>query len=66
MAAIVAMRRNPAIRAFFERMVAAGKPRTVTIVACMPKLPTVLNAMLRDQAMWNAARHLQLSIGSRL
>ena len=63
MAALVAMRHNPVIRAFYERLVAAGKPKKVAIVACMRKLLTILNAMLRDQAMWNAARHLQPSIG---
>src|SRR5574343_581554 len=37
---------------------AAGKPKKVTIVACMRKLLTILNAMLRDQAVWNAAKQL--------
>jgi len=64
MAAIVAMRHNPVIHAFYERLVAAGKPKKVPIVACMRKLLTILNAMLRDQAMWNATRHLQPSSGS--
>ena len=59
MAAIVAMRHNPVIREFYERLVSAGKPKKVAIVACMRKLLTILNAMLRDQAMWNAARHLK-------
>ena len=58
MAAIVAMRHNPVIRAFYERLVKAGKPKKVAIVACMRKLLTILNAMLRDQSMWNAARHV--------
>ena len=58
MAAIVAMRHNPVIRAFYERLVHAGKPKKVAIVACMRKLLTILNAMLRDQSMWNATRHL--------
>lgn len=57
MAAIVAMRHNPVIREFYERLVGAGKPKKVAIVACMRKLLTILNAMLRDQSMWNAARH---------
>ncbi|MBL7382339.1 IS110 family transposase, partial [Escherichia coli] len=39
--------------------IAAGKPKKVAIVACMRKLLTILNAMLRDQSMWNAAKHLQ-------
>lgn len=60
MAAIVAMRHNPVIRAFYERLVAAGKPKKVAIVACMRKLLTILNAMLRDQTAWNAARHINM------
>jgi len=64
MAAIVAMKHNLVIRAFYERLVAAGKPKKVAIVACMRKLLTILNAMLRDQATWNAARHLSLAIGA--
>jgi transposase len=58
MATVVAMRHNPSIRAFYERLLAAGKPKKVAIVACMRKLLTILNAMLRDQSMWNAARHV--------
>jgi transposase len=58
MAATVAMRHNPVIRAFYERLLAAGKPKKVAIVACMRKLLTILNAMLRDQTMWDAARHV--------
>jgi len=58
MAAIVAMRHNAVIKAFYERLLAAGKPKKVAIVACMRKLLTILNAMLRDQAVWNAAKHL--------
>jgi transposase len=58
MAAIVAMRHNPVIKAFYERLLAAGKPKKVAIVACMRKLLTILNAMLRDQQAWDASRHL--------
>ena len=57
MAALVATRHNPAIKAFYGRLIAAGKPKKVAIVACMRKLLIILNAMLRDQASWNAARH---------
>jgi len=64
MAAIVAMRHNPVIRAFYERLVSAGKPKKVAIVACMRKLLTILNAMLRDQAMWNATRHLNPAVSA--
>ncbi len=59
MAAIVAMRHNPVIREFYERLLKAGKPKKVAIVTCMRKLLTIRNAMLRDQALWNAARHLK-------
>ncbi len=58
MAATVAMRHNPVIRTFYERLVSAGKPKKVAIVACMRKLLTILNAMLRDQSMWDITRHL--------
>jgi transposase len=50
MAAIVAMRHNPLIAAFAERLV--GKKPKVIIVACMRKLLVTLNAMLRDQSDW--------------
>jgi transposase len=61
MAAIVAMRHNQVIREFYERLLKVGKPKKVAIVACMRKLLTILNAMLRDQALWNATRHLKTS-----
>jgi len=56
-ATTVAMRQNPVIRAFYERLLSAGKPKKVAIVACMRKLLTILNAMLRDQAPWDEHRH---------
>lgn len=59
MAALAAIRHNPVIKVFHSRLIAAGKPKKVAIVACMRKLLTILNAMLRDQALWNAAKHLQ-------
>jgi transposase len=62
MAALVAIRHNPAIKAFHSRLIAAGKPKKVAIVACMRKLLTILNAMLRDQKLWDAARHVQQPI----
>jgi transposase len=62
MAAIVAIRHNPVIKVFYERLVAAGKPKKVAIVACMRKLLTILNAMLRDQRTWDASRHLNGSV----
>lgn len=58
MATLTAIRYNPPIRLFYERLLAAGKPKKVAIVASMRKLLTILNAMLRDQAMWDAAKHV--------
>lgn len=59
MATLSAMRFNPVIQAFYSRLVAAGKPKKVAIVACMRKLLTILNAMLRDEARWDAAKYVQ-------
>jgi transposase len=60
MAALVATRRNPVIKAFYQRLVAAGKPKKLALVACMRKLLTVLNIMVRTATRWNpefAAQH---------
>jgi len=57
MAAMSAVRFNPPIKAFYERLMDAGKPKKVAIVACMRKLLTILNAMLRDQASWSTLKH---------
>jgi transposase len=55
MATISALRSNPVIRTTYQRLVAAGKPKKVAIVACMRKLLTILNAIVRDQTPWNSA-----------
>jgi len=52
MATQSAIRSNAAIRAFHQRLVAAGKKPKVAIVACMRKLLTILNAMVRDNTPW--------------
>ena len=52
MATLVASRHNPVIRAFYERLCSAGKPKKVALVACMRKLLVILNAMLRHHASW--------------
>lgn len=52
MAALVASRRNPVIRALYERLCAAGKPKKVALVAAMRKLLITLNSMLRTQTKW--------------
>jgi len=64
MATLSAMRYNPVIAAFYQRLLAAGKPKKVAMVACMRKLLTILNAMMRDNAAWDPVRHLQTSIRS--
>ena len=53
MAALVASRRNPVIRDFYKRLRAAGKAPKVALVACMRKLLTILNAMLKHRARWS-------------
>jgi transposase len=57
MATLSAIRFNPVIKVFHSRLIAAGKLQKVAIVACMRKLLTILNAMLRDQSLWDAAKH---------
>jgi transposase len=52
MGALVAARRNVIIRAFYRRLVAAGKPKKVALIACMRKLLTILNAMMRTNTTW--------------
>ena len=54
MAAISAIQHNDAIKAFAERLKKAGKPPKVVIVACMRKLLTIMNAMLKNNTPWNA------------
>lgn len=53
MAALVASRHNPALRGFYQRLLAAGKPRKVALTACMRKLLIILNALLRDARTWH-------------
>ena len=56
MAALVASRHNPVIRAFYQRLLAAGKARKLALTAAMRKLLVILNAMLRDRTPWNPDR----------
>lgn len=55
MAALVATKHNPALKAFRDRLVDAGKPKIVALVATMRKLLTILNAIVRDQKPWQNA-----------
>ena len=52
MGALVASRHNPAIRDFYQRLLASGKPKKLALVACMRKLLTILNAMLKRRTPW--------------
>ena len=54
MGTLRATRCNPVILAFYRRLVEAGKPKKVALVACMHKLLTILNAMVKHQALWQA------------
>lgn len=53
MPAIAALRFNPVIRAFYDRLIAAGKHHYVAITACMRKILVILNAMLKTNQPWN-------------
>jgi transposase len=53
MAALVGLKHNPVIRVFYERLRAAGKPFKVAATACMRKLLTILNAMLKHHRRWD-------------
>ena len=53
MAALVGVRYNPTLKEFYERLLRAGKPKKVALTACMRKLLTTLNAMLKHHTAWN-------------
>lgn len=52
MATLSATRCNPVIRVFYQRLIAAGKAHKVAMTACMRKLLTILNAMIKNQTIW--------------
>lgn len=56
MSTLVATRFNPVIREFYERLLAAGKEKKVALTACMRKLLTILNAMVKNQQRWEPRR----------
>jgi transposase len=55
MGALVAKKHNPTLKIFFDRLVAAGKPKMVALIAVARKLLTILNAILRDNRPWQNA-----------
>ena len=58
MSALTAVRWNPPIRAFYERLIGKGKPKKVALVACMRKLLVTCNAIVRDGAVWEPSNAL--------
>ena len=58
MGALVAARRNPVVKEFYERLLAAGKPKKVALVACMRKLLSILNAVLKHRTPWRSPQYL--------
>jgi transposase len=55
MGAMVAKKHNPVLKVFFDRLIAAGKPKMVALIAVARKLLTILNAILRDNRPWQTA-----------
>jgi transposase len=55
MATLSATRCNPVIRAHYARLVAAGRPKKLAIVACIRHLLTILNAIIRSRTPWQNA-----------
>jgi len=53
MATLVATRFNPRIKAFYQRLVAQGKPKKVALVAAMRKLITILNTLVKKDVLWS-------------
>lgn len=60
MATLCAVRFNPPIKAFYERLRAKGKPKKVALTACMRKLLTILGAILRNRTPWQTRATLEI------
>jgi len=65
MAALVGVRRNPVIAAFYERLLKAGKAKKVALVACMRKLITILNAMIRSKTVWQVGKFQNVAMEAK-
>lgn len=59
MGAVVAMRHNPVIKAFYQRLVERGKSKKLALTACVRKMLVILNAMVRDNLPWHIPPSLQ-------
>jgi transposase len=55
MPTLTAIRHNPPLQAFYQRLIKRGRPPKAAITACMRKLLVILNAILRDQTSWQSA-----------
>ena len=55
MGALTASRHNPVIRVFYQRLLAAGKPKKLALTACMRKLLIILNSMLKHRSPWSSS-----------
>ena len=64
MAALVGSRRNPILRALYTRLLAAGKTKKVALTACMRKLLTILNALLKHRTRWIQPAPVAVPTGS--
>jgi transposase len=53
MSTLVAVRHNPVLKAFYQRLGTVGKAKKVALTACMRKLLTILNAMVKHQKSWH-------------
>jgi transposase len=62
MPTLTAIRRNPAIKALYERLVGRGKPPKLALTACIRKLLVILNAVQRDRRPWREPGHAAASI----
>ena len=58
MATLVATRHNSVLRAFYQRLCAAGKPKKVALIACMRKLLVILNSMIKQHSTWSQATQI--------
>ncbi|WP_152996255.1 transposase, partial [Pseudoalteromonas sp. H105] len=56
MAMMSAIQSNPVFKAHYQKLVAAGKPKKVALIACVRKMIVILNSMLRDGVLWEAPK----------
>ena len=50
---MAAVRSNPVIKSFYQRLIDKNKPKQVALIACMRKLLTIINVMVRENKPWN-------------